>query len=113
MTLPDIDVGQWSDVRLQFRRWLAVEDSYYDKARITVDGEEAWINYSQDMGDSRPIHHIDREWAFQDLPVSGYAYGHALEIGFELTSDEGLHLGGWQIDDSAWSPTCTRRAATT
>jgi hypothetical protein len=99
VTLPDIDVGQWSDVRLQFRRWLAVEDSYYDKARITVDGKEAWINYSQDMGDSSSIHHIDREWAFQDLPVSGYAYGHTLRIGFELTSDEGLHLGGWQVDD--------------
>jgi uncharacterized protein (TIGR03382 family) len=97
--LPPIDVGQWSDVRLQFRRWLAVEDSYYDKARITANGEQAWINYSQDRGDASAIHHVDREWAFQDVRVSGYARGHTLQLGFELASDEGLHFGGWHLDD--------------
>src|SRR5262249_59179212 len=25
--MPPVDVGQWTDVRLQYRRWLAVEDS--------------------------------------------------------------------------------------
>ncbi|HWO26205.1 MAG TPA: hypothetical protein VNO30_46075 [Kofleriaceae bacterium] len=98
-TLPPIDVGQWSDVRLQFRRWLAVEDSHYDKARVTVNGQQAWINYTQDIGDSSSIHHIDREWAFHDVRLSGFAFGHVLNIGFDLTSDEGLHLGGWQLDD--------------
>lgn len=97
--LPDIDVGQWSDVRVQFRRWLAVEDSYYDKARVTVNGQKAWINSTQDLGDASAIHHIDREWAFADVRVSGFAFGHVLSIGFDLASDEGLHLGGWQIDD--------------
>jgi hypothetical protein len=99
VSLPPIDIGQWSDVRLQFRRWLAVEDSHYDKALVTVNGQRAWINYTQNIGDSSSIHHIDREWAFQDVRLSGYAYGHTLNIGFSLTSDEGLHLGGWQLDD--------------
>jgi hypothetical protein len=99
VNLPPIDVGQWSDVRLQFRRWLAVEDSHYDHARVTVNGQQAWINYTQDIGDSSSIHHIDREWAFHDVRVSGFAFGHVLNIGFDLTSDEGLHLGGWQLDD--------------
>src|SRR5262249_23812590 len=97
--LPDIDIDQWSDVRLQYRRWLAVEDSHYDHARVTVNGQQAWINYTQDMGDSSSIHHIDREWAFHDVPLSGLAFGHTLQIAFDLSSDEGLNLGGWQIDD--------------
>ncbi len=99
VTLPPIDVGQWSDVRLQFRRWLGVEDSHYDQARVTVNGQEAWINFTQDIGDASSIHHIDREWAFQDVRLSGLAFDHTLNIGFDLTSDEGLHLGGWQLDD--------------
>jgi len=97
--LPPLDIGSWSDVRLQFRRWLAVEDSHYDQARVTVNGLQAWVNYTQNMGDSSAIHHIDREWAFHDVGVSGFAYGHTLKIAFDLTSDEGLNLGGWQIDD--------------
>jgi hypothetical protein len=99
VTLPPIDVGRWSDVRLQFRRWLAVEDSHYDEARVMVNGQRAWINFTQDIGDSSAIHHIDREWAFQDVRVSGYAFGHTLNLAFDLSSDEGLHLGGWQLDD--------------
>lgn len=97
--LPPIDVGQWSDVRLQFRRWLAVEDSHYDKARVTVNDREAWINFTQNIGDSSAIHHIDREWSFHDVRLSGHAFSHTLNIGFDLKSDEGLHLGGWQVDD--------------
>lgn len=97
--LPPIDVGRWSDVHLQFRRWLAVEDSHFDQARVTVNGQKAWINYTSDMGDSSSIHHIDREWRFHDVLVSGYAFDHTLDIGFDLTTDEGLELGGWHVDD--------------
>lgn len=97
--LPRIDVGQWSDVRLQFRRWLAVEDSHYDQARVMVNGAQAWVNSTQNIGDASSIHHIDREWAFHDVRLSGYGFGHTMDISFELKSDEGLHLGGWQVDD--------------
>lgn len=97
--LPDIDVGAFSDVRLQYRRWLAVEDSFYDQAWVSVNGETAWLNYSADQGESSAIHHIDREWRFHDVKLSGVAFGHVLSIGFDLATDEGLHLGGWAIDD--------------
>lgn len=99
VNLPEIEVGRYSDVRLQFRRWLGVEDSHYDQARVMVNGQKAWVNYTQNMGESSSIHHIDREWAFQDVRVSGYAFGTKLQISFDLSSDEGLHLGGWQLDD--------------
>jgi uncharacterized protein (TIGR03382 family) len=97
--MPPIDVGPWTDVHLQYRRWLAVEDSHYDQARVTVGGRQAWVNFSQNIGDSSSAQHIDREWRFQDVPVSGYQPGHILDIAFDLKSDEGLQFGGWTIDD--------------
>jgi uncharacterized protein (TIGR03382 family) len=97
--MPPVAIGQWSDVHLQYRRWLAVEDSHFDQARITVGGQEAWINFTQNIGDSSSTQHIDREWRFQDVVVSGYQAGHALDLRWDLTSDEGLQFGGWAIDD--------------
>jgi hypothetical protein len=99
MHMPPIDARQYSDVRLQFRRWLAVEDSEFDKARVTVNGRQAWVNFTADQGQRSSIHHIDREWRFIDIGVSGYAFGHTLEIAWDLQTDEGLQLGGWAIDD--------------
>jgi hypothetical protein len=99
VTLPPIDVGQYSDVRLQFRRWLAVEDSFFDQARVTVNGRQAWINFSANEGDASSIHHIDKEWRFQDVGVSGYTPGKTIRAGFELATDGGLELGGWALDD--------------
>jgi hypothetical protein len=97
--MPSIDVGTWTDVHLQYRRWLAVEDSHYDQARITVGGKPAWVNFSQNIGDASAAQHIDREWRFQDVAVSGYQTGHTLDIAWDLKSDEGLQFGGWTIDD--------------
>ncbi|MCW5801577.1 MAG: M36 family metallopeptidase, partial [Deltaproteobacteria bacterium] len=97
--LPDINVGQYSDVRLQFRRWLAVEDSEFDQARVTVNGQQAWVNFTAKKGQSSAIHHIDKEWRFTDVALSYHTVGHTMKIAFDLTTDEGLQLGGWQIDD--------------
>lgn len=96
---PPIDVRPYSDVRVHYRRWLAVEDSYFDKARVTANDKQAWLNYSGDTGDSSSIHHVDKEWRFHDVPLSGYFRGHTLTVGWEITSDEGLELGGWHLDD--------------
>ncbi len=97
--MPSIDVGRWSDVRLQYRRWLAVEDSHFDQARIRVNGKEVWINSTQNIGDASSLHHIDREWRFHDVPLSGKVPGHVFDIRWDLTADDGLNLGGWQLDD--------------
>jgi uncharacterized protein (TIGR03382 family) len=97
--MPPVDIGQWSNVHLQYRRWLAVEDSQFDQARITVGGQQAWINFTANMGDASATHHIDREWRFHDVPLSGYQPGHTLNIAWGLTSDEALQFGGWALDD--------------
>ncbi|HUS30985.1 MAG TPA: choice-of-anchor J domain-containing protein [Kofleriaceae bacterium] len=96
---PVIDIGQYSDVRLHYRRWLAVEDGHFDKAQIMANGKKAWQNYDSDLGDSSAIHHVDREWRFHDVPLSGYISGHTAQVTFDLASDAGLELGGWHIDD--------------
>ena len=97
--MPPVDIGQWSDVHLQYRRKLEVEDSQFDKARITVDGAQAWINATANRGDSSSLHHIDREWRFHDVRLSGVAPGTRYDIGFELQADAGLEFEGWAIDD--------------
>ncbi|HET9621954.1 MAG TPA: hypothetical protein VFP84_11345 [Kofleriaceae bacterium] len=99
LIMPPVVVGQWSDVHLQYRRWLAVEDSHFDQAAITVGGKVAWLNASQNLGDRSALTHIDREWRFHDVAVSGLEASHTLHIGWSLKSDPGLELGGWAIDD--------------
>jgi hypothetical protein len=96
---PPIDVGQYSDVRLQYRRWLAVEDSHFDTAMITANDKKAWVNFTGDIGDASAMHHVDKEWRFHDVPLSGYFSGHTVTVGWEITSVPGLELGGWQLDD--------------
>jgi hypothetical protein len=97
--LPPIDIGQWSDVHLQYRRKLEVEDSQFDRARITVDGVQAWVNATANRGDSSSLHHIDREWRFHDVRLSGIVPGLRYDIGFDLSADAGLEFEGWAIDD--------------
>lgn len=99
LKLPTIDVGQFSDVRLQYRRWLAVEDSQFDKATINANGKIVWINSSDHLGNDSALHHIDREWRFQDVPLSSRFRGSSLDLSFDLTTDGGLEFGGWAIDD--------------
>ncbi len=96
---PPIDIGQYSDVHLQYRRWLAVEDGHFDQATIKANGKQAWVNFDSDNGDSSARHHIDKEWRFHDVALSGYFSGHSVTVSWELASDEGLELGGWQLDD--------------
>jgi len=97
--MPPIDVGRWTDVRLQYRRWLAVEDSHFDQARILVNTKEIWKNFTQNIGDSSSTHHLDREWRFHDVPISGKVPGRVFNVRWDLTADDGLNLGGWQLDD--------------
>jgi len=99
VTMPVVDVGRYSDVRLQYRRWLAVEDSHFDQAQITANGAEVWVNATMNTGDSSSLQHVDKEWRFQDVALSGHFSGTQLQVGWALTTDGGLQLGGWALDD--------------
>jgi hypothetical protein len=80
-------------VQLIFKRWLTVEKSQYDTARILVNGTEVWRNpFSTDV--------LDVSWTTQSVDISAVADNNpAVTIRFELQSDGGLELGGWNVDD--------------
>lgn len=107
---PVIDVGTSSDVRLQYWRWLTVEDAHFDQASVLVNGRLAWRNLDSDRGNQSSTHHLDREWRFQDVPVSEMVVDGKVQVRFELDTDGGLQFGGWTIDDfcvvSASSAVC-------
>jgi cysteine-rich repeat protein len=94
---PEIDVGRYSDVRLQYRRWLGVEEGFFDKAKIYANDQQVWQNF--DSGGDNSYHTTDREWVFRDLPLSTRIEDGTVALTFELISDGGLEMGGWTLDD--------------
>jgi len=99
LTSDDIDLGdEPGPFVLQFRRWLTVEDGYYDEATVLVDGFPLWSNYSsnRDVGD---LHHIDVTWALHTMNVEDIDGDGAITVSWDIESDQGLSMGGWNIDD--------------
>ncbi|HUS62884.1 MAG TPA: DUF4215 domain-containing protein [Kofleriaceae bacterium] len=96
---PVIDVERYSDVHIQYWRWLTVEDAFFDQATIYADDQVAWQNLNSDEGDSSATQHLDGEWRFQSIPVSRLIPDGELQVKFEMASDGGLEFGGWTIDD--------------
>jgi uncharacterized protein (TIGR03382 family) len=96
---PVIDVSGHDNVRLHYRRWLTVEDGYYDQATIRVNGTQLWQNANSAQGESSDIHHTDMEWRFHDVDMTQEAQQGTIQVRFEMASDGGLELGGWTIDD--------------
>ncbi|MBT8494989.1 MAG: DUF4215 domain-containing protein, partial [Deltaproteobacteria bacterium] len=96
---PVIDVQRYSDVRLQYRRWLSVEDAFFDQASIYVDEFLAWQNFDSDSGNNSKTHHRDLEWRFHDVSLSPFIAESEFRLKFEIKSDAGLEFGGWTVDD--------------
>ncbi len=94
---PVFDVGDFSDVRVHYWRWLTVEDGFFDHATIYANGRAAWSNFNSDQGDESSTHHIDQEWRFQDVAVSDFIHDGKLQVKFELDTDGGLQMGGWNV----------------
>jgi MYXO-CTERM domain-containing protein len=88
------------NIRLQYRRWLTVEDAFFDTAAILANDQPLWTNLDSGAGDDSKTHHTDREWRFQDVDLSDAVSADGnVQVTFQLTSDQGLQLGGWTIDD--------------
>ncbi|MCA9658906.1 MAG: hypothetical protein KC486_11230 [Myxococcales bacterium] len=96
---PVIDVSGHDKVRLQFWRWLTVEDREFDSARIEVNGAIAWQNASKGLSpEQNNLHHIDREWVFRDIDITPGVKDGKVELTFILSADAGLDFGGWNLD---------------
>ncbi len=89
-----IDTGPYPQVRLQFRRWLAVEDGFYDRAYIEVNGERLWQNFASAEDYLASFHHVDQEWRFVDFDISEFIGPDGVAITFGTRSDGGLEFGG-------------------
>lgn len=108
---PEIDLAGNTNVRLQYYRWLGVEDGFYDNANILANGTKLWTNYASSMETMNGTDHVDKEWRFQDVDLSAQAADGKVKLRFELNSDQGVNLGGWTLDDvcvvaAAPAPTC-------
>ena len=96
---PNIDTSGYDSVRLQYRRWLTIEDAHFDRGAIYVNGQLAWQNLDSDQGSSSDTHHIDREWRFHDIDISEHVDSDNVVMRWEMSSDQGFTLGGWTLDD--------------
>jgi cysteine-rich repeat protein len=100
---PEIDLQGHTAVRLQYQRWLGVEDGFYDNARIFANGTQVYTNFaSANDPQTGGVNHVDREWRFQDVDLSAVAAASTtgkVKLSFILESDEGLEFGGWTLDD--------------
>lgn len=93
---PVINASALANARLIFRRWLNVEGSSTDLARvwIKVGGKfnEVFRNSTQATTESA--------WSEQSIDVSSYADGKSsVQVVFGLTSNASLHRSGWNVDD--------------
>jgi hypothetical protein len=90
---PVFDFSAEQGLRLQFRRWLTVQDGAFDQARLLVNGTEVFANpVGEDL--------LDQAWTLQDYDISALADGQsAVQFIFELQSDSTVQYGGWTLDD--------------
>lgn len=93
---PVIAVPAFESVRLQYWRWLTVEDGAFDQATIEANGTDVWSNTSTPIG---ALDHVDREWRFHDIDITPWITDGTLQLSWNLESDFGKELGGWTIDD--------------
>jgi len=97
---PEIDLqGNTANVRVQYYRWLGVEDGFFDNATVLANGVKVWGNLASPEEPAAATHHTDKEWRFHDLDVSEHVAGGKLKLRFELASDQGMNLAGWNVDD--------------
>lgn len=97
LLLPPQDLSWAARPRLQYRRWLTVEDGFYDHARVVVNGTTVWENPSTPGGG---VHFLDHAWVLHDIPLDGVLDDlGAAWVAWTLDSDQGLEFGGWNIDD--------------
>ncbi len=97
---PGIDVSgaNGAPLLLQFRRWLTVEDGYYDNAWVEVDGDEVWENWETSF-ESGDEHHLDEAWSLATYSITDPDGDGLVELSWHLESDQGLAFGGWNVDD--------------
>jgi len=90
---PSIDCSNSTSTFLRFKRWLTVQRSPSDRARIRVNGQIVWVNPSS-------ANLIDENWTEVEYDISSLADGNpSVEIEFSLLTNGSQTFGGWTVDD--------------
>ncbi len=96
---PVIDCSNYTDVEIEFQRWLGVESNTYDHAYIDISTNggtswtEIWANGSSTLNGG--------SWEETTYDISAYADGQAtVQFRFSMgTSDGSWQFCGWNIDE--------------
>jgi len=97
LTSPAIDCSDYSNVHIDFQRWLGVEHPIWDDAGIEVSSDKvAWTTIWEN-----PDEIADTAWTHIDLDISPVASGQAtVYVRFVMgPTDMGARYCGWNIDD--------------
>ncbi len=90
---PAIDCSLAINTELRFARWLNVDSSQNDTARILVNGTEVFIN--DGSGATR-----DSSWTDVTLDIAAQADGQAaVVVEFSIETGATGSFGGWNLDD--------------
>ncbi len=97
VTSPAIDCSSLESVRLQFDRWLGVEQPAYDHAYIRVSNNN--VNWTTVWENSAEV--ADNAWTAIDIDISAVAaLQSTVYVRFTMgTSDGGWTYCGWNIDN--------------
>ncbi len=96
---PVFDLQGEERVRLQLRRWLTVQDGFFDQASIYLNGALIWQNDGTDENDGS-LDHRDLEWRFEDIDLRPHLQGaKTAQIRFEIVADGSKPRGGFTLDD--------------
>jgi len=109
LTTPALDFTNVTGVTLRFQRWLGVERSIFDFARVQVSNDgSSWQTVWTNPSDSTLQ---DTSWVEREFDISGVADNEAtVRVRWVMGSTDGsVTFGGWNVDDIVFtgvSPTC-------
>ncbi len=98
LTTTAINCAAFTGVTLRFWRWLGVEESIYDRARVDVSNNgSAWTTVWDNTGPTI----VDSTWQLQTFDISAIADQQpTVYIRWTMgATDVSLRFSGWNIDD--------------
>ncbi len=98
LTTHAFDCSDLSNARLEYRRWLAIESSSYDQARIEISNNgSSWTTLWSHSGGT----FNDDAWVLRSFDVSAVADGQSsVFVRWTMGPTDGsVNYAGWHIDD--------------
>jgi MYXO-CTERM domain-containing protein len=96
---PVIDVPNPGNIHVQYRRWLGVESSLVDRATISANNSEQYVNAAAPNALFAIFPQADHEWRFHDVDISDASAGGSVQVRFELADGGAGTHAGWNVDD--------------